>query len=734
MLRLLHAGPLQVIAGHRISRHPHGFERIEMTRSAYRSTSPTLHIMFRLTLVRVASIAALAIPFTLVAQGAPLPAATGFNFRPTAESLLKSCSASVRAMHAEVRAVDAVPDDARNFDNTLGRVERASAALVDSAAADGLLYLSSPDSSVRAASQTCSQHLAGLSVELGADPHIYSAAVALARPGVLSDPAQRKIAELYVEQGRHAGAGLDSAMRARVTSLFNRLNDVQREYGVAIAADTTTIRISAAEAKGLPPQLVSVFKPVSGGGYIVPVNESTMGPFMMNETSSDARARAWAANFRRGGIGNVRRVEVALALRDTLATAFGFPNWATYQLDTHMAKDPNRVVTFLDQIDSRLAPKARAEMADLAVMKRESGDSSPMTASDIAYYNAMLRRTKYKVDPEEIRQYFPVDQVITGVFGIYHDLLGVTFNEISPADAWAPGVREFAVSDTKTQKPIGWIFLDLYPRPNKYDHFATFPIRPAVYWADGSVNRPVSAIIGNWPAGQPGKPALLSHGDVITFFHEFGHLMDMTLVHTPYPTLDNLRQDFVEAPSQMLENWMWTPTALARVSRNVTTGKPLPPDLIKRMIALRQLGAGYGNSIQAFLAMYDMRLHMSPVPLDTKATWDSVSARMLPGIHFTGDYPVASFGHLMGGYDAGYYGYLWSKAYAQDLFTRFEKDGVMSQSAGMAYRHDILEPGGVREPDVLLQAFLGRPLNYDAFYRSLGITGASGTASASRDW
>jgi len=309
-------------------------------------------------------------------------------------------------------------------------------------------------------------------------------------------------------------------------------------------------------------------------------------------------------------------------------------------------------------------------------------------------------------------------------------LLGVKFDEITPADAWAPGVREFAVSDARTKKPLGWIFLDLFPRPNKYEHFATFPIRPAVYAPDGTVTRPVSAIIGNWPTAAPGKPALLSHNDVITFFHEFGHLMAATLVHVPYPVLGTLRQDFVEAPSQMLENWMWQPAVLARVSRNVTTGKPLPADLIHRMIALRQLGAGWGNSIQAFLAMYDMRLHTSPVPLDTKVTWDTVMTRMLPGIRFTGDYPVASFGHIMGGYDAGYYGYLWSKAYAQDLFTRFEKDGVMSRSTGMAYRHEILEPGGSREPDALLQSFLGRPLNYDAFYRNLGITGAKGPGSS----
>lgn len=687
--------------------------------------------MQRFTRIRAASIAALIFPVALGAQAAPLPAATGIDFHPTAESLLKGCSAAVRALHAEIRAVNAVPESAVNFDNTVGRIERAGLALSDSAAMDGVLYLVSPDSMVRMASQICAQHLASVSVELNANPHLYAAAVALTKPGVLHDPAQLKVAELYVEQGRHAGAGLDSAARARVTGLFNRLNDVQRDFGVALAADSTSITISAEEAKGLPPQLLAALKPIATGGYVVPVNEATNGAFMATDASSAARARFFAAYYRRGGIGNVHRVDTALALRDTLAVALGFPNWAAYQLDTHMAKDPNRVVAFLNQLDSRLAPMARSELADLGSVKRASGDTTPMSVSDVFYYNAMLRRTKYKVDAEEIRQYFPVDQVISGVFGIYHELLGVNFDEISPADVWAPGVREFAVSDSKTKKPLGWIFLDLYPRPNKYDHFATFPIRPAVYSPDGTVNRPVSAIVGNWPTAEPGKPALLTHADVITFFHEFGHLMAATLVHVPYPELGSLRQDFVEAPSQMLENWMWTPAALERVSRNVTTGKPLPPDLINRMIALRQVGSGLNNSLQAFLAMYDMRLHMSPVPLDTKVTWDSVLTRMLPGIQFTGEYPVASFGHIMGGYDAGYYGYLWSKVYAQDLFTRFEKNGVMSPVTGMAYRHDVLEPGGLREPDALLQTFLGRPLSYDAFYRSLGLTPGRGAGVAS---
>jgi len=680
----------------------------------------------------LATLPLLALPAVGSAQQAPLPAATGLDFRPTGMSLLVGCKAGIHRVRTELHAIDSVPPAQRTFANTIGRAEHASADLVDSVASYAFLYAVSPDADVRMASQMCSQQISKFGVDVGADAKIYADAVALSKPGVLTDPAERKVAELYVEQGRQAGAGVDSATRERVKGLFNRLNDLQRDYAVTIAADSTTITISAAEAKGIAPQLLANLKPAADGGFVVPVNESTTGPFLQTDASSAARARFVAAYWRRGGAGNVRRVEQALAVRDTLAQLLGFPNWAAYRLDTHMVKDPARVIAFLNQIDEQLYAKTKTELAAIAAVKLASGDSTPLMGSDIGYYNAMLRRTKYNVDNEEVRQYFPVDHVVSGVFGIYEQLLGVKFDEITPADAWAPGVREFAVSDAATKKPLGWIFLDLFPRPNKYEHFATFPIRTGIHWPDGKVDRPVSAIVGNWPTAAPGKPSLLSHADVITFFHEFGHLMAATLVDAQYPELVGLRQDFVEAPSQMLENWMWQPSVLARVSSNVKTGKPLPPDLIERMIALRQLGAGYTNSVQAFLAMYDMRLHSSTVPLDTKVTWDSLQARMMPGVSFTGDYPAASFAHIMGGYDAGYYGYLWSKAYAQDLFTRFEKEGVMNASTGMAYRRDVLEPGALREPDSLLQSFLGRPLNYDAFYRDLGITTHEGVASSGK--
>ncbi|HXN09433.1 MAG TPA: M3 family metallopeptidase, partial [Candidatus Acidoferrales bacterium] len=372
----------------------------------------------------------------------------------------------------------------------------------------------------------------------------------------------------------------------------------------------------------------------------------------------------------------------------------------------------------------KLLPKAQSEIAALTVFKNSLGSQGPVRRWDYGYYENKLVKAKYAVDEQEIRRYFPVDHVVTSVLGIYQKLLGVTFAEIAPADSWASSVREYSITDTASGKAIGWFYLDLYPRHGKFTHFANFPIRPGRLMSDGSYQKPVSAIVGNWPLPATGKPALLSHEEVITFFHEFGHLMHSTLSTAPYETLfgTSVRPDFVEAPSQMLENFMWQPSILKEVSSNVKTGAPLPDDLITKMIALKHVADGYDWSGQAFYAQYDMKIHSSGPKVDVDATWFDLQRKMTPFPGTPGTHPEAGFGHLMGGYDAGYYGYLWSKVYAQDIFTRFQKEGLENPAVGAAYRKDILEPGATVEPDVLVQNFLGRPMNPQAFYGDIGIT------------
>lgn len=657
------------------------------------------------------------LPAAVFAQSRPTTTASA-AWHLTPSALATACRATIDGTKRAVAAITARPD----MPGALDRLENAFADLQNGLGPHTFLFNVSPSAAVRDSSTACSQWVTNYAVEFAADPRVYAVALRATTQKGLS-AAERQLAKLYVEQGRHNGAALDSATRARTTEMLQRLADIQRAYMVALAADTSHITISKSELAGLSPQLAAGLKP-DAGGYAVPVNESTDADFMHTERSSDARRRFDLKYFNRGGAANIGRLEAAIALRDSLAHLFGFTSWAAYQLDVKMAKSPARVDSFLNRVDAGLLPKARAELARLTPIAAKDGLSAPLAAWDIGYYNEQLRRTQYAVDGEKIRQYFPVDRVVRQVMDIYQELLGVRFAEVLPADAWAPGVREFTVDDAAGGARLGVLYLDLFPRENKYGHFADFGITSTRRLAGGAREVPVNAIVGNWPLGAPDKPATLTHDEVVTFFHEFGHAMSSVCDQSPFVTTgaNDLRQDFVEALSQMLENWMWQPNVLARVSKNVTTGAPLPDSLVKRIVALKHFNDGMNWTSQAFLASYDMALHTSGPRVDATALWNQLQSRLTVTPLMPGTIPAAGFGHMMSGYDAGYYGYLWSLVYAQDLFTRFEKDGVMNAKTGRAYRDQILAPGATEEPDVLLQRFLGRPLNYDAFFRAVGIT------------
>jgi len=651
-----------------------------------------------------------------------LPAATGLNFHQTPQELAASCDAAIATAKAAYEKILAAPADKATF-GTLQAIETGGADFNDATAVPGGLWELSPDEAVRKASGDCFQKVSNYNVEVQSDPRIYAVAEHVSTLGGVPAPAGTKLVEYYVVGGKRAGAGLDPEARKRTTALFQQLNDLELKFAQTLDNEIVTISITPAEARSLPASFVALLKKTAQG-YVVPVDESTYGQFMINESSSAARKRYVMVYGSRGGIQNVQRLQQAVAVRDELAHLLGYQSWAAYQLEAKMAKTPDRVESLLNTVSEKLLPKAQSEIAALTVYKNSLGSPGPLRRWDYGYYENKLINSKYAVDEQVVRQYFPVDHVVTSVLGIYQKLLGVTFAEIAPADTWAPGVREYSITDTASGKPVGWFYLDLYPRHGKFSHFANFPIRPGRVMPDGSYQKPVSAIVGNWPLPSAGKPALLSHEEVITFFHEFGHLMHSTLSTAPYETLygTSVRPDFVEAPSQMLENFMWQPSILKEVSSNVKTGEPLPDDLIKKMIALKHVADGYDWSGQAFYAQYDMTIHSSGPKIDVDTTWFDLEKKMTPFPGTPGTHPEASFGHIMGGYDAGYYGYLWSKVYAQDIFTRFQKEGLENPAVGAAYRKDILEPGATVEPDVLVQNFLGRPMNPQAFYSDIGIT------------
>jgi thimet oligopeptidase len=646
-------------------------------------------------------------------------------WRLSAPALAARCRDAVARARASADRVLAAPAAAGTALARLQAAEQVSADLQRVIALPRSLQVMSPDAAVRDTSVACDRQVTEFATGWSADPRLYALArqaqSELGTGGGNARPADRQLAKLYLESGRLAGAGLDSAARSRVVGLLRRHADLERNFSLALAGDSTSIRIPLRDTLGLDTQFRAGLAR-AGDSLVVRVDESTNTPFLRFERDRAARRRYYVAYDRRGGEANVARLDSALAIRDTVAHVLGFPNYAAYQLSSRMAATPDRVMALLSRLKPPLRRKAAAELASLRPLARRDGVAGPLQAWDVGYYFERLRQSRYALSQTAIQQYFPVDHVLPEVMKLYSALLGVRFEAVTPAGGWSPEVSRYTVVDSVSGRVLGRLYFDLYPRPNKFQHFADFTVVPAVALAGGARQLPWTAILGNWPLPAPGHPSLLTHSNVIVLFHEFGHAMAAVLDQSPYPTTSNYRQDFVEAPSQMLENWIWQPAILKRISRHVTTGAALPDSLINRMLAIKHLTDGNNWGQQVFYATYDMSLHTAAGAVDPTRAWFELWPQIMPYPQPTGTVPEANFGHIMGGYEAGYYAYLWAKVYSQDMFTRFSREGVLNPATGRAYRDLILAPAGTEEPDTLVRRFLGRPMSDAAFYRELGLS------------
>ncbi len=679
-------------------------------------------MMDRTVRIVSAMLAMLMVPLAIGAAPAetvPLQPArpTQIDWNLTPEQIASTCSAQIADFDASVKRIMALRSP-RTFQNTLLPLENAESDLNDRLVAQGFLFNMAVDKRVRDASDRCNISQSNYFAVFGARPDVYRALVEVQRSQTARTVADKKLLEYYLVSARRSGAALSPDKRKTFIALSDQLTALSSKWQEALNNDATTMTITADQAQSLPAGLVNALTHNADGTYTVKVNESTVTPFLQNQRDATAR-KAYFVAYNNRAVSNVAVLEAAIDVRYRLARLLGFDSWAAYQLANRMAQTPARVFSFERSLDSQLMPQAKRDLANWAALRaQDTGDSkAPIEPWDVTYYYNQLIKTKYSVDNEQIRQYFPVDVVIDRIMNLYHKILGVTFVKVADPNAWAPDVISYNVFDTRTGRFIGTTYFDLYPRPGKFSHFANWPLVPARRLADGSYRPPVTAILGNWPRPAPDAPALLSHQDVITFFHEFGHNLAALLATAPYETLSaGFRQDFVEAPSQMLENFMWEPAILKEVSSNVTTGAPLPDDLIAKMIAARYVDEAYFTIGQIKLGMVDMAYHSTGPHVDTTAVWAQVSSEYTPLAMVSGTHPQASFVHLFG-YDAGYYSYLWALVYAQDMFTAFKNGGLENPAVGQRYRETILAPARTYEPDVEVTNFLGRPMSTDAFYK-----------------
>lgn len=508
--------------------------------------------------------------------------------------------------------------------------------------------------------------------------------------------------------------------------LADRFTQLSVQFDQNLNGDTSSVSFSEEELKGVKEDFLKRLKKDDQGRYMVTTKTPDYVHVMENAIQSETRKKMLLAYDNRQATKNTAILQEAIQVRSDMGKLMGFETYADYSLRDKMASNKKVVFDFLNGLKTKLSAKNKAEVAVLAAFKKkELKDASPLVAWDIAYVSNQLKLKKYQLDDSVVKEYFPASHVIKTTMDIYSQVLGVHFKHIKQAPVWAEQVDLFEVSDSETKKVIAYFYADLIPREGKYGHAAAMALIGGRDLKAGGeeYNMPVASIVANFSPASLGKPILLAHREIETFFHEFGHIMHFVLSRAPYASLSgfSVKHDFVEAPSQMLENWVWDNNILKKMSQHyLDPKKQIPNDLMNKMQKLKLFNSGIQNTRQLALGIFDMTIHTNPkvdvTEIYAQIRKDLTGFSPLEGTHFP-----ATFGHMMHGYAAGYYGYLWSKVYAEDMFSEFEKKGILNASLGKKYRKEILEPGNMQDPLILIKNFLGREPNNKAFFKSLGL-------------
>jgi thimet oligopeptidase len=640
-------------------------------------------------------------------------------------------SAGTEAAIAEAKAVVdemVAPKGSRIFENTLRPLDRVDDLMHHTFVDYAFMGYVHPDKAVRSAAKDAEEKRDKFGVELIFRDDLNAAVqeYAATEEAAGLEGERARFLEFVIRDLRHAGHELDAEIRAMVKEKTERLVELGVRYQQNIDEWQDWIICDREELDGLPDSFVEALEvDEETGKFKVTIDYPNMIPFLENATRRELREEL---RFKFNTVAvedNKKILEEAIQLRQEIADAFGRPTWAHHRLEERMAKTPERVKEFYGGLLDPLAAKGRREVGAMSrLLGEDTGDDTVQTW-DWAYYDTRQRKTDYGVDNFEVAKYFPLPAVLEGMFQLTSEMFGIDYVEIEDFDTWHEDVQLFAMIDKAGGEEIARFYLDLFPREGKFGHAAEFPLVAARRLEDGSYQNPVCAMVANFTKPTKDAPSLLQHGEVETLFHEFGHVLHQNLGRTETARFSgtNVERDFVEAPSQIMEHWTWRADVLRRFARHYQTGEPIPDELVHQLVAARLLNKGLWQLRQMQYGWWDQELHSGP-DRDLDAIYTEGAKISLLPLH-QGTFPLANFGHVMGGYDASYYGYMWSEVFGDDMFSRFEAEGVTNPEVGMAYRRAVLERGGTVDPDQMLVDFLGREPSNQAFLSKLGITGTS---------
>ena len=594
---------------------------------------------------------------------------------------------------------------------------------------------------LREAYEACLPALSAYSTEMGQNRALFQAFEALAHSPQVADfdQAQLTILEHSLRDFRLSGIDLPEAEQKRYAQVQSKLSELGSKFSnqlldatqawtkhitdeAALAGLTDSAKAqmaAAAQAKGLD-------------GWLITLEFPSYYPVMTYAEDRALREEVYAAYCTRasdqgpnaGTFDNGPVMEEILDLRQELAKLLGFGSFAELSLATKMAETPDQVLTFLRDLAKKSKPFAARDLEQLQAYATEQG-CPELKSWDVGFYGEKLREQRYSVSQETLRAYFPIDKVLSGLFDIVHTLYGIDIVELKGFDTWHPDVRLFEIKENGQH--IGRFFFDLYARANKRGGAWMDGARDRRRTVAGELQSPVANLVCNFTPAVAGKPALLTHDEVTTLFHEFGHGLHHMLTeieHAGVSGINGVAWDAVELPSQFMENWCWEPEGLALISSHYETGEALPKDLLDKMLAAKNFQSGLMMVRQLEFSLFDFELHAThgdgrSVAQVLDGIRDEVSVMRPPAYN---RFPN-SFAHIFaGGYAAGYYSYKWAEVLSADAFSRFEEEGVFNPHTGKAFRQAILARGGSKAPMELFKAFRGREPSIDALLRHSGLT------------
>jgi len=638
---------------------------------------------------------------------APMPApGTSSYLAGTAESFLASCRADLDAAKKRIATIKA-SQPPRDAWATLQAFDTAVLVAVDAENRAGLAEQVHPAKPFRDAAQVCEQEVSRMLTDVSLDKELYNVLASL--DGTKLDPAGSYYLRTSLRDYHRAGVDRDDPTRDKIRKLQDELVKIGQQFDENIAGDVRKLQVNASDLDGLPDDFKRSHPPDASGKVTLSTDNTDYFPFMDYSKSESARKAFFILYRQRAYPANIEVMGQLLQKRHELANILGYPDWAGFITEDKMVATEQNAADFIEKISVAAQPGAKLDYEELlAYKKKEDPKAESVNAWDLAHLKRGAVIDKFGYDSQVIRPYFEYSRVLQGILDITSRMYGITYKPVASPQVWHPEVTVYDVYDQ--EKLIGRIYFDMFPRENKYKHYATFTLATGKQ----GFRLPEYVLVCNFPKAT-NEPGLMERDDVIVFFHEYGHLIHGIMKGNTKWAQGDLENDFIEAPSQMFEEWPQDPAILKLFARHYKTNEPIPVELAEKAKAADKFGRALDVRTQMFYAAVSLDFYnRDPQGLDTDKLVAQLQTEYTPFQLVEGTHMQTAFGHL-NGYSAIYYTYMWSLVIAKDMFTEFKKDGLLNPQVVTKYRDSVLGASGTKPAAEMVRDFLGRPYSFQAY-------------------